>query len=99
MSVKTVRVKMWGTTIGYLHQQDNGLIGFQYDENFISSGIEVSPIKMPLSAATYAFPSLNEETYKGLPGMLAMISCRCSSVCCLMNTLRISMITRKILLS
>lgn len=71
MSVKTVKVKMWGSTIGYLHEQDNGLIGFQYDEDFISSGIEVSPIKMPLSTTTFSFPSLNEETYKGLPGMLA----------------------------
>ena len=71
MSVKTVKVKMWGSTIGYLHEQDNGLIGFQYDDNFISSGIEVSPIKMPLSSTTYSFPSLNEETYKGLPGLLA----------------------------
>lgn len=71
MGIKTVKVKMWGSTIGYLHEQDNGLIGFQYDANFISSGIEVSPIKMPLSNATYSFPSLSEETYKGLPGMLA----------------------------
>lgn len=71
MSIKTVKVKMWGSTIGYLHEQDNGLIGFQYDDNFILSGIEVSPIKMPLSNTTYSFPSLSEETYKGLPGMLA----------------------------
>jgi len=62
---------MWGSTIGYLHEQENGLIGFQYDDKFILSGIEVSPIKMPLSNATYSFPSLNEITYKGLPGMLA----------------------------
>ena len=71
MSIKTVKVKMWGSTIGYLHEQDNGLIGFQYDDNFVSSGIEVSPIKMPLSNTTYSFPLLSEETYKGLPGMLA----------------------------
>lgn len=71
MSVKTVKVKMWGSTIGYLHEQDNGLIGFQYDDDFISSGIEVSPIKMPLSSRTYSFPLLGEGTYKGLPGMIA----------------------------
>ncbi len=71
MSVRTVKVKLWGSTIGYLHQQENGLIGFQYDEDFISSGIEVSPIKMPLSNQTYSFPSLFEETFKGLPGMVA----------------------------
>lgn len=71
MDVRTVKVKMWGSTIGYLHRQDNGLIGFQYDENFIPSGIEVSPIKMPLSDLTYSFPALPEETFSGLPGMIA----------------------------
>lgn len=71
MDIRTVKVKMWGTTIGYLHRQDNGLIGFQYDENFIPSGIEVAPIRMPLSETTYSFPTLPEMTFSGLPGMLA----------------------------
>ncbi len=71
MSIRTVRVKLWGVAIGYLHQQDNGLIGFQYDDEFIPSGIEVSPVKMPLSNRTYSFPSLSERTFKGLPGMVA----------------------------
>jgi len=71
MDIRTVKVKMWGTTIGYLHRQDNGIIGFQYDENFIPSGIEVAPIRMPLSESTYSFPTLPEITFSGLPGMLA----------------------------
>lgn len=71
MDIRTVKVKLWGTTIGYIHRQDNGLIGFQYDENFIPSGIEVSPIRMPLSDTTYSFPTLSEETFSGLPGLLA----------------------------
>lgn len=71
MEIRTVKVKMWGTTIGYLHRQDNGLIGFQYDDNFIPSGIEVAPVKMPLSDLTYSFPTLPEVTFSGLPGMLA----------------------------
>ena len=71
MDISTVKVKLWGSTIGYLHKQDNGLIGFQYDESFIGSNIEVAPIKMPLSNTTYSFPTLPEQTYNGLPGMLA----------------------------
>ena len=71
MAVQTVKVSLWGSPIGYLHQQENGLIGFQYDADFIGSGIEVSPIRMPLSKMTYAFPALPEETYSGLPGMVA----------------------------
>ncbi len=71
MNLTTVKVILWGLTIGYLHQQENGLIGFQYDEDSISSGIEVAPLKMPLNKTTYSFSSLPEETYKGLPGMAA----------------------------
>lgn len=71
MDRRMVCVKMWGTPIGYLHQQENGIVGFQYDEEFIGSGIEVSPIKMPLSQRTYSFPTLSEETFHGLPGMVA----------------------------
>lgn len=62
---------MWGTTIGYLHQEDNGIVGFQYDDEFLKSNIEVSPIKMPLSTLTYSFPALPEQTFHGLPGMVA----------------------------
>lgn len=70
-NVNTVRVKMWGTTVGYLHQDDNGMVGFQYDEEFLKSSIEISPIKMPLSTVTYTFPALPEQTFHGLPGMVA----------------------------
>lgn len=70
-NVNTVRVKMWGTTIGYLHQEDNGIVGFQYDDDFLKSNIEISPVKMPLSSVTYSFPTLPEQTFHGLPGMVA----------------------------
>lgn len=67
----TIKVKLWGTTIGYLHQEENQLIGFQYDDDFLNSGIEVSPIKMPLSDKTYMFPELSEKSYHGLPGLIS----------------------------
>ncbi len=70
-NVNTVRIKMWGTTIGYLHQDDTGMVGFQYDDDFLQSNIEISPVKMPLSTATYSFPALPEQTFHGLPGMVA----------------------------
>lgn len=31
MDIRTVKVNMWGTTIGYLHRQDNGLPGMLAD--------------------------------------------------------------------
>lgn len=70
-SVNDVKVVLWGTTIGYLHKFENSIIGFQYDKDFLSSGIELSPIKMPLSNIVYSFPALPEETFHGLPGLVA----------------------------
>ncbi len=65
-------VNLWGTKIGVIHWNEKQRIGeFQYSPEFISMGIEVSPITMPLREAPYIFNSLNWETYKGLPGLLA----------------------------
>lgn len=44
---------------------------FRYDSDFIKSGIEVSPLVMPLSREKYVFKNLPEQTLKGLPGLLA----------------------------
>lgn len=44
---------------------------FEYAKSFIQTGIELSPLKMPLSSTTYSFPNLNYATFKGLPGMIA----------------------------
>jgi serine/threonine-protein kinase HipA len=44
---------------------------FQYDPEFAASGIEISPLTMPLSERIYAFPELPRNTFHGLPGLLA----------------------------
>jgi serine/threonine-protein kinase HipA len=44
---------------------------FQYDPEFARSGIEVSPITMPLGDRIYTFPALPPATFHGLPGLLA----------------------------
>ena len=66
-----VRVKLWGTTIGYISQEGYDRIYFQYDKDFLQSGIELSPIVMPLSARTYSFPTLSETTFYGLAGLFS----------------------------
>ena len=63
-------VFLWGTKIGSV-VYENGLGSFEYDKSFLSSGIEVSPIVMPLSERIYAFPELARESFHGLPGLLA----------------------------
>ena len=65
-------VYLWGTRIGAIvFNRETGIGSFEYDRNFIGSGIEVSPIVMPLSQRVYSFPGLAWESFRGLPGMLA----------------------------
>ena len=65
------RVRLWGTTIGAVSIEPGRAAVFQYDPAFVASGIEVSPLAMPLRAAPYSFPALNPDSFHGLPGMLA----------------------------
>jgi len=52
-------------------EDDSDVAAFQYDPGFLRSGIQVAPLTMPLRREPYAFPGLNRETFKGLPGLLA----------------------------
>lgn len=65
-------VFLWGTKIGTVVQEDSAQAAvFTYEKDFLRSGIEVSPLRMPLSEQNYSFPGLPRESFRGLPGMLA----------------------------
>ena len=65
-------VMLWNTKIGTVMLPDDSNISiFRYDRNFLNSGIELSPITMPLSSRQYTFAGLPFETFHGLPGLLA----------------------------
>ncbi|AIL71011.1 HipA protein [Vibrio vulnificus] len=50
---------------------EKGLGSFEYDPSFVKKGVELSPIKMPLSNRIYRFSELDFNTFKGLPGLIA----------------------------
>ena len=65
-------VKLWGRTIGAVAMADSGTVAnFEYDSQFIRSGIEIAPLTMPLANTVYRFPALGWDTFRGLPGLLA----------------------------
>jgi serine/threonine-protein kinase HipA len=65
-------VRLWGRTIGAVSLEEGARIcAFQYDPAFLASGIELSPITLPLSRQIYQFPSLAQASFHGLPGLLA----------------------------
>ena len=72
MNIEFAEVILWGNRIGIVSfDPKDGYTRFEYDKDFIQSGIEISPIMMPLNSTVYSFPTLNKETFKGLPGLLS----------------------------
>ena len=73
--MKYVEVFLWGTRVGILSLEDGmNIADFEYDRNFVDgavrAGIELSPIKMPVSDRVYRFPDIG-ESFKGVPGLIA----------------------------
>ena len=72
--VRSVEVRIWGQRVGAVAPLAGrpGIYEFQYAPSFVRTGMELSPQVMPASAnRRYSFTTLGEETYRGLPGLLA----------------------------
>jgi serine/threonine-protein kinase HipA len=66
------RVMLWGRSIGAVRWDENAALAyFEYEPDFVHSGIQVAAHTMPLSKQVYSFPALPRETFHGLPGLLA----------------------------
>ena len=65
-------VYLWGTHVGTVSLQDgNPIAAFQYTDAFRGMGVEISPVRMPLSPAVFSFPDLPIQSFHGLPGLLS----------------------------
>ncbi len=65
-------VMLWGSRIAAVSIAPRERYAtFEYDPAFLGSGIEVSPVRMPLREEPYRFAGLPQDAFSGLPGMLA----------------------------
>jgi len=65
-------VMLWGSRIAAVSIAPRERYAtFEYDPAFLDSGIEVSPVRMPLREEPYRFAGLPQDAFSGLPGMLA----------------------------
>jgi serine/threonine-protein kinase HipA len=70
--VSAAEVVLWGTRVGAVAMRPGERAAvFEYAPEFLRSGIELAPLKMPLRAGPHRFPGLAAETFHGLPGLLA----------------------------
>ncbi|MCC6783589.1 MAG: type II toxin-antitoxin system HipA family toxin [Planctomycetes bacterium] len=66
-------VRLWGATVGAVTELDDARVLFEYAESFRGSGLEISPIHLPLARrGPIAFDELRRKrAFDGLPGVLA----------------------------
>ncbi len=71
--VDVVNIRLWNHYVGAaIWNSNTNLASFEFDRSFIARGLDISPIKMPISSSEiYSFADLSRETYMGLPGLLA----------------------------
>jgi len=72
--IQTAYVNIWNQRVGAVAWNDeNGTASFEYEPEFVQTGLELSPIMMPAEASrNYRFVDhRNTTTFKGLPGLLA----------------------------
>lgn len=73
--INSAFVNIWNKRVGAIAwDPKTGLGTFQYDTAFFKTGLDLSPIQMPISQGDnlYQFPENRENsTFKGLPGLLA----------------------------
>lgn len=70
--VSRINVSLWGERVGTIVEApQRGVFAFRYEKKFLSSGIEISPLMMPLRAEPYFFADLPRSAYHGLPPIFA----------------------------
>lgn len=72
MTIPVAEVILWSKRIGAVAWDvERQIADFEYDPGFLSSGVQVAPLTMPLGPGVFRFPELAYETYRGLPGLIA----------------------------
>ncbi len=68
-----VDVFLWGHHVGRIAPDFGSYCQFQYDPDFIRTGIQIAPIKMPLREQIYKAVDfdLQKGAFRGLPGVFA----------------------------
>jgi serine/threonine-protein kinase HipA len=72
-----LKIKLWGNTVGAVAWdplRNHGVI--EFTDDFVKAGLDLAPLTMPYEdlirgQRIFSFPGLNNQTFDGLPGLLA----------------------------
>ena len=61
-----VTVHMFGLKVGTLYE-DGGIVRFEYERDFIDTGLNISPLKLPFETTTYV--NYDDRYFETLAGV------------------------------
>lgn len=72
VAAAVIEVRAWGRTVGAVQRDPaTGFYAFEFDEDWVASGADLSPLHLPRRDGVFLFTELSRETFYGLPAMLA----------------------------
>lgn len=69
--VKAIEAFIWGHHVGTIAPKTNTCYRFEYDQDFLHSGIELAPFELPLRPGEFAFPNRPPSAFYGMPAVFA----------------------------
>jgi serine/threonine-protein kinase HipA len=76
METNTVKVTIWGITVGYLSWNKRaGVASFEYEPSFVERGLDIAPLTMPIHSQRtrrrIPWAGDKDKLYQGLPPAIA----------------------------
>ncbi|MCX6130989.1 MAG: type II toxin-antitoxin system HipA family toxin [Proteobacteria bacterium] len=68
---ESIRINLWGKTVGYLALLHGRVVVFEYEKAFKESGLEISPFELPLDTTGIYKSQESSSTFQTLPGIIA----------------------------
>lgn len=69
--VRAIEVFVWGRHVGTIAPKSGSHYRFEYDGDFLHSGIELSPFELPLRAGEFSFLNRSASAFYGMPSVFA----------------------------
>ena len=69
--VKAIEAFIWGRHVGTIAPKAGLHYRFEYDPDFLNSGIELAPFELPLRSGEFSFPNRSPSAFYGLPAVFA----------------------------
>lgn len=69
--VKCIEVSLWGRHVGTIAPKTATHYRFEYDADFLHSGLEIAPFELPLGRGEFSFTDRPASAFYGLPAVFA----------------------------